>query len=266
MLQKTVMILLFSLSLQAKMIHTYEKECRNGDGLACMIIADSYQHGSFYDMPIKKEINKAVRYFKKGCSLGLEKSCNQYKSTFAKSLKTNAGILQACQEGHIQQCYYMGMIYKEIQKDPLQAIAYLDTACKGGAASACLQLGSIYLEDNSVKTDFNKAIKYYTIACDNNISNACMGLGMIYDSKLDTQIDYKKAMYYYQKACDMKNYNGCNAIGVFYIDNRFGIRRDYKKALEYYAKACSRKPGGKGFGVCLSASVRMIKLMMKQKK
>jgi len=254
--------LLGSKIYNTKSMHYFKRSCRSKNAEGCLNLGLSYYHKKGK----KKDIDKAVGSFKKGCNFGLKRSCDRYESAFEESLIFNAKTLKACQAGDIAQCYYIGMIYKDIHESPKKAIAYLSTSCHGGAGSACLHLGDIYVEEDGVKLDFQEAVKYYDIACENNVSNACIKLGVIYNSKLGDKIDFKKAISYYQKACHMKNYNGCNAIGVLYFYGKSGLKQNYKKALEYYSKACNRKPRGEGFGVCLKSSVSMLKQIIKQKE
>ena len=90
-----------------KALNNFKNRCNNNDGYACGMAGYFYDRG-FGD--IKKNHNLAIKFYKKGCSLGDADSCTLlgYKE-YKKGNKTKAKKLlkKGCKLGNKDACNYL---------------------------------------------------------------------------------------------------------------------------------------------------------------
>ncbi|MFT7004624.1 MAG: TPR repeat protein, partial [Sulfurimonas sp.] len=85
-----------------------------------------------------------------------------------------------------------------------------EKACNEGKASACYNLGILYMGSKGIKKDVKSAMKYYKKACDDKFTSACYNLGVIYATGKDVPKNINRAISLYQKACKDNDGAACN--------------------------------------------------------
>ncbi|KAA0259379.1 sel1 repeat family protein [Deferribacter autotrophicus] len=203
-----------NLMLVTKMFFdSYTKNCKEGDGYACLNLAMMYEKGNII---VKKDVKKALEFGEKSCNLGYGKGC-----------------------GFLGYKYFFG---KNVKQDMKKALKYYDKACKLDDFLFCHKLGIFYEKGLSVNKDYFKAFDYYKKACDNNFYDSCVSLSDLYANGYGVRQDYSKAIEYSKKACDHKNAVGCYFTGYYYFIRSSKPKKEYIiKAKEYFGKACDLK-------------------------
>jgi TPR repeat protein len=63
-----------------------------------------------------------------------------------------------------------------IPRDPIQAAASFETACSGGLATACSNLGLMHYSADGLPENKERGLDYLKKACDLGYANACRWL------------------------------------------------------------------------------------------
>jgi len=188
MLQNIIMILLLSLTLQAKTIKERTKECDSGSGLACLIVADAYDSGFYLDikkkMYVKKDPKKALLFYHNACNYHSSKACNK-----------------------IGLVYQNGLLGSKVYKK--RATHYFKRSCKAKYAKGCLNLGLSYLHGVGVKENINAAAGYFKKGCSFGLKQSCDKYKTAFKKSLKENANILKA-------CSDGNISQCYFIGMIY--------------------------------------------------
>lgn len=166
------------------------------------------------------------------CLLGL---------TFSNAVELDKEIntkIEACQKGHLQSCYEVGVVLTsgenaEDQEKKDLGLEYLRRACSYGETKACDLLGENYFKDKH----FFAAKQYLESACGRDSVTACSGLGTMYRDGNDVRQDDIKSRQYYEKACALGEKDACINIAIIYRGG-FGVEKSRSMEKKYYQLAC----------------------------
>ena len=133
---------------------------------------------------------------------------------------------QACEEGNLGECHYLGWIYKSgegAEPDIEKAIQLFNKTCDSKYIESCIYLADMYIEGDGVKKDTLKGVQFYTKACQFKYKGysilktddpkvmgeqLCSLVGNYY-THVDGMQDSKKAIEFYKKGCDLNEPTGC---------------------------------------------------------
>lgn len=128
-------------------------------------------------------------------------------------------------------CLFFGNLGYE--KNPTEALKYLEIASQKGVANASKNLGLAYEEGKIVEQDLAKAKEYYYKAAKQGDSFSYIYLGGLYEQDDSIPDHYQLAMNCYIEAYKQGEVRACYRIGNLY-DGGLGVEKDFKKAAEYY--------------------------------
>ena len=122
-------------------------------------------------------------------------------------------------------------------------------------ASACTNLGTMYLLGLGVDPDLNDAIELYQKACDLGDSDECLILGPISDFYYTVKgsgLNYTQLALIFQNDCNNGDGLACVALGFAY-ESGLGVDQDLFEAAEYFQRACDLgyEEGCAGQGIIL---------------
>jgi TPR repeat protein len=201
-----------------------EKSCNSNDAKRCVNLGAEY----FYGVSVRRDIEKAEKYFSKACNMNLGAGCynlgtiNKYRWIKTRydgyREMANKYFAKGCALGDVGKCnensrWYDGetgrhlssivLVYDKAPSD----VTKLGKDCASKNSSACYKLGLLYTSGNKgVRKDDLKAIKYHNMACDLNNAKGCAALGSLYKSIKKDNLKSKK---YYHKACQLGNPSAC---------------------------------------------------------
>lgn len=165
-----------------KAAEMYMTGCAGGDIDACNNIGWAYANGS----GVPKDINKALQYYRFACDGGSQLGC--YNLGLLNNATTAYGINNpnmhpvdmnyvACNAGDVVGCANLGWIYAQgIEGAPRNyglAAQYFNTACIGGVASSCNNLGVLYEQGRGITQNAGQALEMYSLACEAGLHNGC---------------------------------------------------------------------------------------------
>ena len=94
-------------------------------------------------------------------------------------------IMQAAHAGDAQSQFALALLYEyggdSVDRNPEQAVAWLEKAGQEAVAGACLYLGLKYEHGNTVKQDYSKAVCWYTCAAQQDWPVAQFFLARLYE-------------------------------------------------------------------------------------
>ncbi|RDU60619.1 sel1 repeat family protein [Helicobacter sp. MIT 14-3879] len=165
-----------------KAAEMYMTGCAGGDVDACNNIGWAYANGQ----GVPKDINKALQYYRFACDAGSQLGCynlgllNNTNNTYginAASMNPVDLNYVACNAGDIVGCANLGWIYSQgIEGAPRNyglAAQYFNTACIGGVASSCNNLGVLYEQGRGITQNAGQALEMYSLACEAGLHNGC---------------------------------------------------------------------------------------------
>lgn len=121
------------------------------------------------------------------------------------------------------------------------ALPLFETACEGGDARGCYQLGAIFHNASAGEAqDMSKALPLYLKACDAGHAQACQVLGYIYTlnaSWTTVTRDDAQAAILFDRACSGGNIEGCQKLGLAYELGQ-GVPKGGEKMMKAYGAAC----------------------------
>ena len=127
-----------------KAFKIFEKACDDENNrVACKYVAEAYNKG----IAIKADVEKALAYYVKSCSLGLGRSC----LFIANSYNKGTGV----------------------KKDYTKALEFYEKACQNSVADACQHYAFCYEIGRGVKRDLYVAKEYYKKSCELGIDKGC---------------------------------------------------------------------------------------------
>ncbi len=171
------LLCLEALGWTQEQIKDFDKQCKDGDSLACAGLGEDYLSGI---EGLSKDYKKAKFYLEKVCKKGNEKD-----------------------EHFARACSNLGVLYAKggygVPQDYKKALKFYNLACDKGKTTACQNIGAMYCNGEGVLRDIVKGVGYFKRACDAGDWVACRNFALYhYDSG-----NQSKAAQYYKKACEM---------------------------------------------------------------
>ena len=190
--------------------------CAQKDRVACSLQANAY----FSGQGTRKNMSKAVSYYKKSCALNDAYSCAQLgkfnysgKAGVSQNYKRAYGYyLKGCELGDGKSCFKLAMGLmkgKGIAKDEKTAFLAYNEGCAAGYPAACTNLGKEYSRGNVVKQDFVKSFKLYMRACEGGSKTACYNVGVRYSKGKGVSQNTTLRNKYYTRACRLGHKKAC---------------------------------------------------------
>jgi TPR repeat protein len=105
--------------------------------------------------------------------------------------------------------FALGMAAFE-QADYASARSYFESACDGGSANGCKNLGVLYENGQGVTQDYAEARRLYTKACDGGSENGCSDLGNLVFKGLGGATDEAEGLRLVRKGCAAGSQWGCD--------------------------------------------------------
>lgn len=90
---------------------------------------------------------------------------------------------------------------------------FLDQACEGGVALACMDLAMLYEDGSGVPRSYPKALTLFGRACNGGMALACSRLGFLHTDGLGGLLDFKRARVLFKKACESRQLVACSKLG-----------------------------------------------------
>jgi len=204
------------------------RECDDGDGYACRLLAAAYHYGYGVD---RDPVTVAAAQ-RKGCDAGNAATCGFLGARYADGEGVEKDASKASD-------------YFQKKADILRA------ECESGDSSSCRALASDYKYGRGVDKDEAKADELYAMsvkidgeACGNDDALACgsyayaleKGRGVAKDGKEAAGI-YARSDELNQNACDGGDYNACESLAMkFQTGSR--LEKNAAKAIDLFRKAC----------------------------
>ena len=204
-------------------------------------LGDMYRFGE----GVKKDLVKAVEWYKKGAEHGSEWAmCSLgYMLEHGEGVEVNEKLaahwtLEAAKRGNTVAMFNMGADYEQaagVEQDYVAAMAWYIRAAEAGDEDAMYKIGDLYYFGNGVEKDYSLAKEWYEKAIMAGNETPLMPLGTIYYYRQD----YEKAMEFYLKAAVDGNRHQHIAearIGDLYMEGT-GVEQDLSKTVEWYKKS-----------------------------
>ena len=191
--------------------------------LACRDLARFYYNG----LGVKKDYDKAFKYFEKDCSFS--------------GVESRSGA-QSC--AMVGSAYYLG---KGTKEDLKLAKNYFEKSCKMESEIGCNKLGAMYEYGDGTAKNLSKAKEYYGKSCNWDYQNACDNYKRLdkvryekpnADNKQKANCSNKSlddCINHYDKQCNATSYGACYEVGSLYRE-----QEQYDKAKKYYEMVCDK--------------------------
>lgn len=157
-------------------------------------------------------------------------------------------LQSACDGGDARGCYQLGAIFHNASADQTRdmprALGFYEKACDIGNAQACQIFGYIYSLNaawTTVEQDLPRAASLYDRGCSGGNIEACGKLGLLYELGQGVPKDAARMEAAYVKACDGGSAIACRSMGQVYRYG-WGVQADKNRALSFYAKAIRLDP------------------------
>jgi hypothetical protein len=118
------------------------------------------------------------------------------------------------------------------------------SACNGGYAYACGDLGRLYVDGIGVATDLPRAVPLLERACDAGHAASCATVARVYRAGNASAADLADSAHFEDKACQLGAQSSCSMLASAYRLGR-GVTRDETHAQQLYESACA---GGDALG------------------
>ncbi|MEM6681536.1 MAG: tetratricopeptide repeat protein [Pseudomonadota bacterium] len=147
----------------------------------------------------------------------------------------------ACDGGVADACSNLGVLYRDgqgVSQDPDRAAMLHQRACDRGSMTGCTNLGEMYANGYGVSKDTVIAGELFQRACSGGVYFACHNLGVLYLAGEDVSLDVGRAVMLFQQACDAEVLEACINLGLLY-DGGHGVAQDPARAAVLYERACA---------------------------
>ena len=198
----------------AEAVALFRRACDANNTVGCKALADAYRNGEGVD----RDLSKAEAFYAKACKGTLARECAQVFDSMGDIFYFGNGVARNFDRA--------GQLYQK--------------SCAAGYSTGCSDLFNVayaFDEGKSVAANQGKAAVFYTTACDGGTASACTNLGAAYDNAKGVAQDYAKAAALFTKACDRGNDQGCSNLGNSYHYGR-GVEQSNDKAREFLSKGC----------------------------
>lgn len=213
---------------------------------------ECYNKGNdYYDGKngVSKNINEAVKWFKKGADQGHAKCINamgvMYKNGTGVTKNLDEAIKcykRAAEMGWDKAQSNLADMYKNgqgVTKDLVEAAKWYRKAAEQGHARSQAELGNALLNGYGVTKDYNEAFQWFRKSAEQNYVDGQSNLGFMYEMGYGTEKNYAEAVKWYKKAAEQGNVWSQNRLGNLYIDDE-GPGKDYDEAFKWYMKAAEQ--------------------------
>ena len=201
-LMNIVVILSLTTIGQAGNLGDFEKKCTSGDGDACATLGAVYS-GLAGKGSVKKDMQKAAAFWKKGCDLNSGSSCATYSMVIEDDNERIKVLKKACDLGNENGC---------LAHDQTVMMQTLQMECaEKQDMRSCGKLGS----EVFISGEYSKGKDFLNDVCEEGDAISCSDLKIIEESKGFTKLsaieDLKK------KCSDKKDKFACEKAGNFLI-------------------------------------------------
>ena len=187
-------------------------QCDSGFANACTSLGYKYENGD----GVSIDFNEALQLYRRACDGAHFMGCNNLGFYYEKGRVVNEDRAEAvslyrmaCIGGENLGCTNLEKMYEDISS--------ARQACNDGTMKKCTYVGYEYEQGTRLPQDFNKALELYRTACANGDPTGCNNLGYYHQLGRIVQKDAAEARRLYQIACDggeelgCDNLNGLNA-------------------------------------------------------
>ncbi|HTW61570.1 MAG TPA: caspase family protein, partial [Terracidiphilus sp.] len=147
---------------------------------------------------------------------------------------------EACQAQRSGACVLLGTLYQQgetIEPDLQSAQRLFEESCDQGNLRGCIGLSRMYMTGQGVAKDPEKAKDLFAKACAGGEMQGCNGLGALYAYAVGVPQNYAEALSDWQKACGGGFMRSCENLGNLYLFGE-GVSKDTAQAIKYYRKGC----------------------------
>lgn len=160
-----------------------------------------------------------------------------YFDSYATTAKS---YQEACQQRDATACTNLGHLYLRgvgVDSDEQVAARLYRQGCDNGDAKGCTNLGLLFREGRGIDHDFDKAAALFEQGCYRGDAQGCAPLGNLHEIGYGVDQNWTKAAELYQRGCYKQDPPGCYNLGYLH-ELGLGVRQDFEKAASLFAKAC----------------------------
>ncbi len=226
-----------------------ERACARGAAEVCERLGWAYQRG--LSVPVdaargEAYYRRAAERFEAACEAGSGLDC----SGAAALYEDGAGVARspaladtlyarACDLGDVKGCERSGA--------STTSSVFADRACKDSAPGACNRVGLRFEIGREIDLDPVRAVAAYKKACDAQDAHGCALLGFVYEVGMGgVARDRVRADELYEKACEHGDMQGCYSRARLHYEGSVGITRDLELVSSLYLRACTGSNDGLG--------------------
>jgi serine/threonine protein kinase/TPR repeat protein len=166
------------------------------------------------------------------------------KTAPAAPCTSTSDCTTACDGGSAAACNDLGVDYATgdgVARDPAKAIALYRRACKGGLPRACANLGWMHFNgEGGVDKDPVLAASFFQRACDGGAAMGCLGVSRAYAEGLGADRNPEQAFLYAEHACNGGAVAGCIREERARIEGT-GVTKDVQGGLAHLDALCTRR-------------------------
>jgi hypothetical protein len=210
----------------AHAVALYERACDGNSSSGCEHLAQAYAQGA---LSYAEDPAKAVALCTKACKIQPGGDCGAMFYQLGNTYMVDRGVprdlgkagelyKQSCESGYSWGCSELSDVAyafaegKDVTRSYVKSAAFYASACNGGIAAACTNLGIQYDNGEGVARDLSKAAELYQKACDGSDEQGCSNLGSDYWYGDGVAQDKAKGITLLKKGCDMGNQWGCDRL------------------------------------------------------
>ena len=204
----------------------------------------------------EKDYSSAVKYFEKGCELGMGRSCYSagllYNSDKLGKEDTNTALEfyeKSCSLDNALGCTSAGAVYEKMKSGQTFAQEYYKKGCELKDFRACYLLGMANLQGKTPgKDDISVGLKYLDQACQielvdsdeafaNNLLTSFSQGDVCWQAGAINQLmgQEQQAVNFYIKSCDQKNEDSCKELGSMLVNGGMNVNENL---LTHFTNKC----------------------------
>lgn len=237
-------------NINLDILSPYNKEfydicCRaqNGDADAQLKLGDFYFEGKY----VYKDYAQSFLWYGCAAKQGNIEACYKVGLCYAHRYGTIAYVKnainwlkKAADTGLSAAQYELALVYlKKREKDPNEALRYLQLSANADYPSALAELGFLYAQGEIVEKNIVKAIEYYERAVALGNATAKCNLAICYYNGNGVTKDLNKAFTLMSEAAEMNVSDAQCWLGIMYEEGA-GTPKNQAKAVEYYKKSAEQ--------------------------
>jgi uncharacterized protein len=151
---------------------------------------------------------------------------------------------RACDGGMKLACRNLGLLYRDgrgVPADLAKAEPLLEKACRASVPFACKNAGDL---DTMVSMKgtlrWKQAIAHYKLGCDTGDATACRQIGVMYLDGRGLPKSTTAAAVWLERACLPDDPVGCRLLGLMVLQG-IGVTRDLERGKQLLGRACDAK-------------------------